>query len=247
MEGDRVLVDERYVHVRCAGPLNSAEMVVLLAGLPGALSTFDELQADLSSQFRVCAYDRLGEGDSDEPGRDQTLDDCVSTLHRVLAQVAGADKRILVGHSLGGLLAAAYAHRYPDRVHGLVLLDATPPGSDQEIMELIPSSATGIAAAIRAEATSLTTGRNPERLIYHGEPIGPLKDLPMAVVAHGKPVFSAVPEYGQQLEKLRTAGQRSWTTLSSRARLVTAENSGHYIYLDEPELTRQLIMEIAGM
>jgi pimeloyl-ACP methyl ester carboxylesterase len=235
------------VTVSCTGRSAPGDpTVILLAGMPDPLTIFEPLQATLSRHLRVCSYDRLGEGTSDAPRRPQTLRDSARILHGVLRQVVPRrEDVVLVGHSLGGLVAASYAHRYPRDVHAVVLLDATPPSVVQGVLDLIPADATGIAAEVRGEMSSLVSGDNPERLVYDGDPIGSLHGVPLTVVEHGLPIFSAVPDYGDGLQRLWSAGQRQWLALSCRSRLVTARTSGHYIYLDQPRLTVRLVKRAA--
>ncbi|MGH3096470.1 MAG: alpha/beta fold hydrolase [Streptosporangiales bacterium] len=234
------------VTVRCTGSPTAGEpAVVLLAGMPDDLTTFDGLQSRLGEVLYVCTYDRLGEGTSSTPHRDQSLEDCAATLHGVLAKIAPTGPIVLAGHSLGGLIATVYAHQYPDYVSGLVLLDATAPGVDEEILELVPADATWPAAAVRQEANGLRTGANPERLVYGDTPLGSLGDIPLTVVQHDKSILATVPQYGAQLERICRRGQQRLAALSSRCRLVTATGSGHYVHIDRPDLANDLITLMA--
>jgi pimeloyl-ACP methyl ester carboxylesterase len=70
------------------------------------------------------SYDRSGMGQSD-PGGDRSIEGYLAELHAVISATA-ADRFILVGHSLGGLIALQYAARHSGYVAGLVLVDATP-------------------------------------------------------------------------------------------------------------------------
>lgn len=63
--------------------------------------------------------DLLGFGDSPRPLARYTVDRHLAALRGVLA---GGQRYILVGHSLGAALALAYAARYPEDVDGLVLI-----------------------------------------------------------------------------------------------------------------------------
>ena len=83
--------------------------------------------AALEGRFTVVAWDLLGHGQSPVPkdpelySRDGALDD----LDDVLATLD--EKPVLVGHSLGGYLALAYAATRPGAIRGLVVM-ATGPG-----------------------------------------------------------------------------------------------------------------------
>lgn len=88
---------------------------MLLLGAGDGLEKMADLQKTLSAKDRVCAYDRLGAGASDQPDRPQTLDDTGRVLTGVIDQVAGGAPVVLAGHSLGGLIAARYAPDHQDR------------------------------------------------------------------------------------------------------------------------------------
>ena len=240
-----VRVDGYSITTKCTGSATArTPTIVLLAGEPDPLTKFAYIQRRLSSSTRVCSYDRLGEGTSSKPRTEQTLGNSASILHALLARLdAGSDGVVLVGHSLGGLIAAKYASKYrrADQVKAVVLLDATPPSVLTGIERLIPAGATGIAAEVRSEIVGLATGHNPERLVFGGAPLPPIGDLPLIVVQHGKPIYAGIPAYGRQIQRIWSAGQRDWLKLSPRSQMVIARNSGHYIYLDQPRLTLRLI------
>jgi pimeloyl-ACP methyl ester carboxylesterase len=87
----------------------------------------------LSATHRVCAYDRPGtlryfDGtpltDRSTPvAQPRTVGDLVTELHDVLAAAGVAAPYVVVGHSLGGLIARAYAQTHADQVHGVVFVD----------------------------------------------------------------------------------------------------------------------------
>ena len=240
-----VHVDGYSITTKCTGSATATTpTIVLLAGEPDPLTKFDYIQRRLSSATRVCSYDRLGEGTSSKPRNEQTLGDSAAILHAVLSKLhADSHGVVLVGHSLGGLIAARYAatYRRSHQVRGVVLLDATPPSIVARIKRLIPRGATGVAGAVRAEILGLATGHNPERLVFSGAPLPPIGKVPLIVVQHGKPIFAGVPTYGRRIQRIWSAGQHQWLALSRRSRMVIARQSGHYIYLDQPTLTLRLI------
>ncbi|HLI61158.1 MAG TPA: alpha/beta fold hydrolase [Solirubrobacteraceae bacterium] len=248
--GQTVRIDGYRITTRCTGPRTGMRpAIVLLAGEPDPLTKFSYIQRRLSSLTRVCSYDRLGEGTSSKPRTVQTLSDSARILHLLIARLHIASHGVvLVGHSLGGLIAARYASQYrrTHQVKAVVLLDATPPSIVKAIERLIRAGATGIAGEVRAEIVGLATGHNPERLVFTGAPLPSIGNLPLTVVQHGKPIFAAVPKYGRGIQRIWAAGQRQWLRLAPRSRMVIARHSGHYIYLDQPGLTLRLIREALG-
>jgi len=84
----------------------------------------------LQDRFTVVAIDLLGHGTSpipDDPAeytRDRALEDIDEVLSELLGDIEAP--AVLVGHSLGGYLALAYAATRPDNVGGVVVLNTGP-------------------------------------------------------------------------------------------------------------------------
>jgi pimeloyl-ACP methyl ester carboxylesterase len=97
--------------------------IVLEAGLGGDSSGWVFVQPRLAQTTRVCAYDRAGYYFSDPGPLPRTADAAVDDLHRMLETASIGGPILIVGHSLGGLLARLYAATYPADVLGMVLLD----------------------------------------------------------------------------------------------------------------------------
>lgn len=241
----KIDVGGRSVNVSCSGgPATGRPVVVLLAGLGDGLDKVAGIQQTLSEKGRVCSYDRLGEGASDQPDGPQSFESTGRILTAVLGRAAGDGPVVLAGHSLGGMIAARYAPDHQDKVKGLVLLDATTPATVADTTRLIPESATGPAAEVRAQSLAVYRGENPEKLMITDAEVRSAGNIPAEVVQHGQPYLAALPEYGPALEKAWADGQRKWLGVSSRSNLSTATNSGHYIYVDEPDVAVQAVERV---
>src|SRR5205085_1933646 len=129
--GRFVAVHGRKMHLICMGQGQPA--VVLDSGLSGSALDWSRVQPVVASFTQVCAYDRAGCGWSDPGPRPRTSQQIVDDLHALL-QAAGIEPPyVLVGHSCGGLNVRVYAHRYPDEVAGLVLVDAAHEGQRERL------------------------------------------------------------------------------------------------------------------
>ena len=89
----------------------------------------------------MCAYDRAGQGWSDDVASPQDGVAAAEDLHALLAAAGEEGPYVLVGHSIGGPYAMTYAARYPDQVAGMVLLDSSSPRQLTDIPSYPPQYA----------------------------------------------------------------------------------------------------------
>lgn len=122
----------------------------------------------VASGTTVVTYDRAGLGWSDPTGTTPTAAGYVRDLHDGLEAAGIAAPYILVGHSMGGVYARAFAHAYPREVIGIVLVD---PGSERlpaalgtESMSELTSATAGVTAASLAKADAVARGDYVARL-----------------------------------------------------------------------------------
>jgi pimeloyl-ACP methyl ester carboxylesterase len=103
--------------------------IVLIHGLGGFAESWRHNIPELSGHGRVIALDLPGFGRSGKPRRAYTTAFLAQALDGFL-RTLGVDRVRLVGHSLGGAVAARYALEHPARVDRLALLGAAVPGFD---------------------------------------------------------------------------------------------------------------------
>ncbi|WP_293910043.1 alpha/beta hydrolase [Deinococcus sp.] len=167
------------------------------------------LASRLAATSRVAAYDRAGVGGSEAPDDDRSWAELFGELQAMLNALELTRPPTLVGHSLGGLIAWAFARQFPGQVGGLVLLDPTPPPTSPK-----------------------PHGDSPERLaLKHFEvsdlDAGTLGDLPLLLIGPG---YTPPQDKGRFYAR-RSQHERLIAT-SSRGQAVWTSDTGHYVHLD---------------
>lgn len=104
-------------------------VVVLVHGLGGFAESWRGTIDALAPRADVIALDLPGFGLSAKPRARYDLDFFVRVLHGFFAAL-GLEQVSLVGHSLGGAIAVAYALTHPSRCDRIALLSAIVPGFD---------------------------------------------------------------------------------------------------------------------
>ena len=108
--------------------------VVLLHGLGASMYAWRKnVGAMAAAGFRVIAFDNRGFGLSDKPA--VPYDNAAyARLAIALLDSLGISDAVLVGHSMGGAIAAEVAIEYPQRVRGLVLVGSAGLGAREPLL-----------------------------------------------------------------------------------------------------------------
>ena len=109
----------------------SGPAIFLTHGVGGAEDAWRFITPKLNSMFTVVTYDLRGHGKSPVNNKDFNLDDLVLDLERV-REKTNIQKAHFVGHSLGGMIAPAYAKKFPERVLSVGLLSTVAGRSDED-------------------------------------------------------------------------------------------------------------------
>ena len=108
--------------------------VVLLHGLGASIYTWREVIGPVAAAgFHVVAFDNRGFGSSDKPKSGYTAAAYANLTVDLLDSLHLSDV-VLVGHSMGGEIAALATLRAPQKVRGLVLIDAAGLGTHMPLL-----------------------------------------------------------------------------------------------------------------
>jgi pimeloyl-ACP methyl ester carboxylesterase len=97
--------------------------VVLLAGAGNTAHVFDEFAPKLTDRYHVYGITRRGFGESSAPTWGYLADSLADDVLAVLDSL-GVQRPVLIGHSIAGEELSSIGSRHPERVAGLVYLDA---------------------------------------------------------------------------------------------------------------------------
>lgn len=165
----------------------SGPALLLLHGIGDSSDGWEPLMAPLAQHYTVIAPDLLGHGRSAKPRADYSVAAYANGM-RDLLDVLDIDGATVVGHSLGGGVAAQFAYQYPERCERLVLVAcggvgpevnpvlrfASLPGADLALVTMqLPTSklaARLVMEGLRRAGTDL--GRDADELarVIHGMP-----------------------------------------------------------------------------
>lgn len=290
--GQLVDVGGYRLHLHCQG--EGAPTVVMDAGQGAPGVAWDLVGPGVAAFTRVCVFDRAGLGWSEPSPKPRLPSVMAEELHALLHRAGIAGPYVLVGHSYGGLNARVFAHRYPDEVAGLVLVDSTHEDQFQNetlrraaerMSGMLPVIAGALGVLIRTGIPALkpdllpdvsgldaskvppdmlavyrALGNKSPRAILtsaselkavmeaHAEVralrINSLGDIPLIVIRHGQTQAQMTPELTELVEETNVRLQAELARQSSRGKLIVAENSGHNVPVDQPELIVQAIQEV---
>lgn len=114
-------LDAITLHYAQAGQVQGTPLV-FINSLGSDLRIWGAVAAHFAPHFPVLRYDKRGHGLSDSPNGPYTLAALAADLHNLL-NFLEMGRVILVGVSVGGMIALHYASQHPQRVAGLVLCD----------------------------------------------------------------------------------------------------------------------------
>lgn len=117
-------INQCLLHYRLAGP-EGAPALVFANSLGTDACIWDGVIEVLSRSYRCLSYDKRGHGLSDAPEGDYRLEDHVADLVGLLDH-ASIGKAVVIGVSIGGIIAEGLALQAPERVAGLVLCCTAP-------------------------------------------------------------------------------------------------------------------------
>ncbi len=200
------------LHAEVFGPADGYP-IVLAHGITCAIRVWAYQIADLSSDYRVIAFDHRGHGRSAVPARRSAygLDNLAADLDSVLeTALAPGERALIAGHSMGGIAITSWADRYPDRVAeraDAVALINTTTGDLLRHVQFLPVPPPLIDARVRAAGTLLKT--------FGAAPLLRAVDRPsrrfVSTIAVGRDADPAVVEFIYELfTSTPAAGRGGW-------------------------------------
>jgi pimeloyl-ACP methyl ester carboxylesterase len=258
--GRMVDIGGHKMYIECQGPIRSPVTVVFESGGGGTAKDWS-LVRPLLRNVRTCAYDRAGSGLSEPGPLPRTMRQEVFELHELLKVANANGPYVLVGQSLGGLLARLYTQYYGKDVVGVVLVDPTNESS------MLGSMRYGGWARIREKATgypipeprlklkdSVAYDANVDflaeefQLMYLSRQANPrmLADRPLIVLAAGKRTKppGTPDELWKQILEEKEEQVRALVQLSGNSKFHEDPASGHAMQNDNPELVARSIEEV---
>lgn len=240
--------------------------IVVLHGLTGHAHTWDHMAPALAEHHHVLALDQRGHGDS-EGAASYATQDFVDDLE-ALTRHWQIDRFVLMGLSMGGHNAMAYAAAHPQRVERLIVIDIPPrmnreraPGweqtsrladtghrayasVDEAVADIRAAYATAPEENLRYRVERNLVSRSDGSLQWKYDPKVPAhwqpEDLTSKLSAITMPVL--LVRGGKTLVLPRKVAEEMIAALPD-AELVEVPESGHSVPTDRPEDLTPLVLD----
>ncbi len=215
--------------------------LLCLHGLVDTLETWDRIAAPLAERGRLVRYDQRGHGESGAPAGPYTRADLAADAIGVLDALE-LDRAVLVGHSMGGIVSMATAIAFPDRVAGLVLIGTASQCSQKvagwyERIALAGETdgTAGLARAIYGQKSKMKIAGDGGGIAHVTRTLKSLFDDPLTPKLEqiACPVLLLVGEK----DPMGPQASEIIASKLSDAELVVVPGCGHWIHVEEPDVT----------
>lgn len=245
----------------------TAEAIILIHGIGADKDNFTEAARLLTRRYRVIALDLPGFGDSSrDPAASYAIVDQVEHV-RAFAQALGLARFHLGGSSMGGMISATYAARYPDQVASLWLLAPAGMASAKPSLIWTAYHDTGKVLLFAEDARDFPS---VVRIAMERPPFMPssvfrtlgergardfalhmrifrqmIESAPLEQVAAGL-ATPALIVWGERDQALDVSGAGLLKALMSNARLIVMPGIGHLPMMEAPRETARAYLEFLG-
>ena len=240
--------------------------LVLLHGYMESLEVWDEFAGQLGKAgYRVVSLDLPGHGISEVVGETHSMDFLAGIVMRLLEKL-GIPKATLVGHSMGGYVALAFAERYPQMLDGLALFHATP-DADSEAkkedrrreIEIVKSGRKELLSRLLPEKRYAPENRKRMREEIEAGALQVMLTEDEGIIALLNGMMERknqnamlagldVPQlfiFGRHDELIPTEKAEAVIEKNPQAQVVWLEHSGHMGFLEEPARSLEIIEAFA--
>ena len=243
------------LHYEAAG---DGPPIVLLHGIGSNAKSWRRQLAAFSNRFKVIAWDAPGYGQSADPDWQIPSVRHYSESLRELLDTLGIASAVVLGHSLGGLIAQDFYGTYPDRVRALILADTTQGDGALPVK---------LRERKLADRMGMIQTMTPAELAEERAPKLFSKRAPKELIAEAISIMSEVREsgYGSAAIALATADVRRvvnninvpllmiwgsedkitspWKQLPKSATVEMIPDAGHLCYMEQPDLFNRIVLE----
>lgn len=255
----------RQVKVRYSDK-GTGRVIVLLHGFLESLEIWEEFSTKLSKTFRVISIDLPGHGETPTIGYVHSMELMAECTKAVLDSLE-LRKYIVVGHSMGGYVALAFAELFPQHVSGLCVFHSTAmPDSEEK-----KKDRDRVAEIVKQDHTQFVSDLIPK--LFAKENLNLLKDE----VEKAKQIALSTPKEGivAALKGMKERPSRelvlknsnypvlfiigkqdvilAWdnllllTSLPKKSYQLVLEHAGHMGFYEAPEETFKALRKFAGM
>jgi len=225
--------------------------VVFLHSLAGNTAQWTVQLRHLRRTRRGVALDLRGHGQSPAaPDGDYAMETLAQDVHATVAAL-GIEQFVLVGHSMGGSVAVAYAGAYPEQVAGLLLVD--PSGDSTQVPA---AEAQGFLGALQTEAYTAVIEDYWQHILTgaaeatHNKVMHDLRETDRATVVgalHALFNFDPTPALrkydGPQLSVITPLNEVPFALHNLVPDLphLLVEGTSHWLHMDKPEQFNEIV------
>ena len=215
--------------------------VVFESGFDSGMETWDVLLDSMANITRVYAYDRPGYGRSNLKDAPHSFEEVADQLHANLIARNIPAPFVLVGYSEGALIVNMFARKYPEKTHGVLMIDPTHPDLFDYLKEheriLYDIQVDHVGDGQRMYELDLIRNSSEEFLNANTFP-----DIPLTILMasrhtslENEALKQKVLDFHEELKNMSAEGQR-----------FMVEDSGHQIHRKSPERIIEEIMRLIG-